>query len=271
MITLGLVLLTVADAVLISAYYQRSYSIGLDLKTKAIRSLIRRSQSTYNPPCLGKLNNLLTKDVSSVKSFVPFLHMAWSCPLQIILCTWSIYKIFGLSSTLAGVITLGICTLIVPFATKRIIKLRKEYQFVNDKRIDLHSYWLNNYIEVKWGPHSSQIQSLIDTERNQEVSLLNQTNVMRIILRSVNNLSPLISFLVTMLWFTFISKENVSSSLIIKAIALFNLLRSPLQWIPSISTRLGEVASSLHRIEEALGCQCEEIDTDKSSAASRFS
>jgi ABC-type bacteriocin/lantibiotic exporter with double-glycine peptidase domain len=262
LITLGLVLLTVADAALISAYYQRSYSIGLDLKAKLTTALIGKSQKLYKSPFLGKLNNLLTKDISAAQSFLPYLHFGWSCPLQVILCSWSIYGIFGLPSTLVGILTLGFCTLIIPFTTRRIIGLRKEYQSVNDQRINLHSYWLNNLLEIRWGPLSPQINTLVEIERSKEVSILNQTNILRIIMRSANNLSPMISFLVTIFWFSFISSEKISSSQIIKAITLFNLLKLPLQWIPSFFTRFGEVSTSLYRIEDAFDTQnCEIVDS----------
>ena len=245
LITLGLVSLTIADAVFISAYFQRSYSLGLHLRTALINKLVR-TKSIHNS--LG-IVNLTTKDAMTVQNFVPFLHYSWSCPLQVLFCSYSIYRIFGLVPTVAGLSIIIASTFFVTTASRLLVRSRKEYQALNDARCTLQSSWLDNFFQVRYAPLSPEFEQAIQQKRTPEVRALKHTARWRIAVRSINAFSPILAFLACVTCYNATGAVAISSAFLIKAVALFSMLRSPLQWIPSLFTRSAECLASLSRLE----------------------
>lgn len=243
-ITLGLVTQTIADAALISAYFQRSYSLGLHIRSFLIQKVLQ-----HNNDSKGSIVTLATKDTMTVQNFIPYLHYSWSCPLQVTLCSYSIYRIFGFAPTAAGLFTIVATTFLVTKASKKLILNRKAYSQQNDVRCSFQSHWLDNFFQVRYAPLSFEFSSHIQQKRKEETDLLESASIWKLVIRCLNTFSPILSFLACVTWYNASMKETISAALLIKAVALFSMLRSPLQWIPSIFTRSAECLASLKRLE----------------------
>jgi hypothetical protein len=67
-----------------TAVYQHSLKLKLQLITP--------------PKTIGEINNIQSKDASSLREFVVFAHNLWSCPITILCCVFLVVRLLGIRS-----------------------------------------------------------------------------------------------------------------------------------------------------------------------------
>lgn len=90
--------------------YSRLYfrHIGIRIKAALICKMYQKSLSvdlSSSKESIGKLNNLISVDVSDIQSFVAYSHYMWSTPYEICISTTLLFLVLG-KAALAGMIVM---------------------------------------------------------------------------------------------------------------------------------------------------------------------
>jgi ABC-type transport system involved in cytochrome bd biosynthesis fused ATPase/permease subunit len=111
------------DILIFDIWFNRH--IGIRIKAVLICKMYKKSLSvdlSSSKESIGKLNNLISVDVSDIQNFVAYSHYMWSTPYEICLSTTLLFLVLG-KAALAGMIVM-IGTISFGFIMgKRYIKL----------------------------------------------------------------------------------------------------------------------------------------------------
>ena len=139
--SVSLLLVTILQSLLLSSYAYRMYLIGMWIKSSVISAIYRKSLKLSSAgrkemtggklACrldfsksflsVGETTNLMSLDAQRFMDLMPFLNMAWTSPLGIMLCMYFLWGILGPSS-LAG---LAVMVLMIPLNAIVASKMRK--------------------------------------------------------------------------------------------------------------------------------------------------
>ena len=139
--TIALVMVTIINTVINAQALFMQYGIGLKIKTSLISAIYRKSLKLSSAgrkemtggklACrldfsksflsVGETTNLMSLDAQRFMDLMPFLNMAWTSPLGIMLCMYFLWGILGPSS-LAG---LAVMVLMIPLNAIVASKMRK--------------------------------------------------------------------------------------------------------------------------------------------------
>ena len=121
----ALVVVTIINTVINAQALFMQYGIGLKIKTSLISAIYRKSlklsSAGRKEMTVGETTNLMSLDAQRFMDLMPFLNMAWTSPLGIMLCMYFLWGILGPSS-LAG---LAVMVLMIPLNALVASKMRK--------------------------------------------------------------------------------------------------------------------------------------------------
>ena len=118
---------------LICAIYSKSLVVDLSASKESI----------------GRLNNLISVDVTEIQNFCCYSHYIWATPLEIILSSSLLFSVLGISA-LSGMF-LMILSLIFGFFVSRRLEYYQDQLLKNkDKRMEI----MNEVLQVSFLPFS---------------------------------------------------------------------------------------------------------------------
>ncbi|KII68208.1 Multidrug resistance-associated protein 1 [Thelohanellus kitauei] len=228
-----------ADSLLLSKYYEYVTLMGVDFRC-LLSSMVYKKIFTARSDCLSKYpqsfqTNLVTVDSYRVQDGVIYMIMVGSCVLQIILCLIYLYYVMGLAF-LAGV---GVMLLVIPI-NFLIVKLSKSIEVkqmkLKDERIKLITAIFNGIKLVKLYAWEIPFQSLVYIIRKKELKQISKVRALNSIVYSCMNVVPV--FITMATFFAYIKlNEYIDASVAFQSMAIFNILRFPLGFLPdSIQT-----------------------------------
>ena len=238
------------------------YDIGLRIKTSLISAIYRKSlklsSGSRKVMTVGETTNLMALDAQRFMDVVPFLNMAWTSPLGIILCMYFLWGILGPSS-LAG---LAVMVLMIPLNGIVAAKMKK-YQISmmkeKDKRVKLMDEILNGMKVLKlyaWEPSfAEQVLGI----RSKEIKYLKDAALLNAFTTFLWTCAPVLVALSSFTVFVLVSEDNVlDAQTAFVSLTYFNMLRIPLNFLPSLIVYLVQVNVSLKRINAFMNA--EELD-----------
>ena len=100
------------------------------------------------PKSIGQINNIQSKDASSLRDFVVFFHNLWACPLTIVACVFLLFYMLGV----AGLVSFFLLIALIPLQSA-IAKLarnaRKSVLKHSDARMDVLNGIIDGIFTVK--------------------------------------------------------------------------------------------------------------------------
>ena len=180
------------------------------------------------------------------------LNLLWSSPLTIALSVYSLWAYLG-PSALAGLLVM---VLIIPI-NAYISSSMKKYQIKNMKNKDNRMKAMNEVLDgVKvlklyaWEPSFEQ---QIGEIRQDEVENLKQMSYLGSIQTFIFNSTPFFVALASFTSFVLSSPDNVlDAEIAFVSISFFNLIRRPLNQLPSLITQMISASVSLNRLNKYL-------------------
>ena len=212
---------------------------------------------------VGETTNLMAIDTQKFMDLIPFLNMAWTSPLSIILCMYFLWGILGPSS-LAG---LAVMVLMIPLNGMVASKMKK-YQIAmmkeKDKRVKLMDEILNGIKVLKlyaWEPSfAEQILGI----RNKEIKYLKDAALLNAFTTFLWTCAPVLVALSSFTVYVLIDENNVlDAQTAFVSLTYFNMLRIPLNFLPSLIVYLVQVNVSLKRINKFMNS--DELDPNNVS------
>ncbi|KAL2914170.1 Transporter of the ATP-binding cassette (ABC) [Polyrhizophydium stewartii] len=200
---------------------------------------------------VGKIVNLIAVDASKISDALPSAYTPFTTLLQIILCTAALLLLLGWPA-LVGI---SLMTIIIGSGTPLARLLRNSFKELNSSR-DRRTNAMNEFLQgiriIKFFAWEDKFAEKVLSLRQIEIN-----NSIRAFLYGTSNRvlwysTPIVVSITTFLSYTKIAGMDLSASLAFTSLALFNMIRLPLQMLPDAIIQLLDAWVSFTRIRDFL-------------------
>lgn len=255
LLSLGFFASKTIDSLLLSKFYEYTSLIGCDLRS-LLSSLVYRKVLKARVDYLSKYSqgfqtNLISIDSNRVQDGILNSIMSFSCIFQIILCMIYLYFVMGLSF-LAGI---GVMLVILPvnFFIAKFSKAFEAQQLkFKDQRIKIINAILNGIKLVKLYSWEKPFEEMISNVRDLELNKLSKVTAISSFIYSFMVLTPALIVVSTFSAFIY-SKGFITAQIAFESMAIFNILRFPVSFLPDSIRMLVVAKVSYKRFVEFLG------------------
>lgn len=198
----------------------------------------------------GKATNLMTTDTDRIANVCPSFHEAWSLPVQVAVTLFLLYQQVGVAF-LAG---LAIAVLLVPvnrWLALRIGALSEAMMSEKDARIRLVSEILRGMRMIKMQAWESLFGSRVVRVRNRELGYLRQRKYLDAVCVFFWVTTPVLVSVLTFVTYALLG-HKLTAAKVFTCLALFTLLKVPLNAFPWVLNGLMEAWVSLKRTQQFL-------------------
>ncbi|KAI8923360.1 P-loop containing nucleoside triphosphate hydrolase protein [Entophlyctis helioformis] len=212
---------------------------------------------------VGKIVNLMAVDAGKIGDNIAMIASPITTFIQIFMCVGCLILLLGWPA-LIGV---GLMTIMVLSGGPLARSLRGSFKALNDAR-DARANAMNEFVQgirvIKFFAWESKFAEKINVLRETELSKM----FIAFLLGSLNRVfwysTPIIVSISTFLAYTKIAERDLTASVAFTSLALFNLIRMPLQVLPDTIVQLMDAWVSFTRVRDFLG-EPELDDIDSSS------
>ncbi|GAQ08636.1 ABC transporter C family member 1 [Aspergillus lentulus] len=235
-------------SVLISAIFEKSLRLSMREKVGATGK--SKSESKSEGWTNGRIMNLMSHDTQRIFQASNVVHLVWTSPLAILLAV--ILVIINLTySALPGVGFLVIGLFSLSQVVKFLASRRDIIYAVADRRVSLTQEILQGVRFVKCFAWERAFQDRLSEIRAQEIRSVQVLLTMRSAIGAVSMALPIFATLFAFITFA-LSNHALDAATIFSSLALFNSLRTPLNWLPVAMGQVVDALASVRRIEEFL-------------------
>ncbi|XP_061083514.1 ATP-binding cassette sub-family C member 2-like [Conger conger] len=254
-----LLLVNILQSLFLQQHYQRCFVLGTQVRTAIMAAVYKKtlvvSNDARKESTVGETVNLMSADAQRFNEVTNFIHLLWSCPLQIALAIMFLWLELG-PSTLAG---LAVMVLMVPVNGLLAIKSR-DFQMENmkykDNRLKIINEMLNGIKTLKlyaWEPpYEAQVHEI----REKELGVMKKFAYLTSMSTFMFAGAPALVSVATFAVFVSVTPENVlDAQKAFTSISLFNLLSFPLDMLPMLISAMVQTSVSKKRLEKFLGAE----------------
>lgn len=251
-IALGMFSVSVGQSLCLQQCFQLLSQTGVKLKAALISAIYRKSLELSNEArgtkSTGDIVNLMAVDSQRLQDVTQFSQHLWSAPLQIILCTVSLYGLLGYSM-FAGVALMVVMIPISGSILKSTKELQKQQMKNKDARSKLIAEVIANMKFIKLFAYGAAFAKRIARIRNDlELDTLRKIARLQVTSSFVGSVMPFLvacsAFAVRVL----VQKVPLTTSDVFPAIALFQLLTVPLTILPATISSITEASVAVNRL-----------------------
>ncbi|XP_042357577.1 canalicular multispecific organic anion transporter 1 isoform X2 [Plectropomus leopardus] len=259
-----LLVVAILQSLFLQQYFQRCFVLGMKVRTAIMAAVYKKalvvSNDTRKESTVGETVNLMSADAQRFNDVTNFIHLLWSCPLQIILSIVFLWLELG-PSVLAG---LAVMVLMVPINGLLANKARKiqiENMKFKDKRLKIMNEILNGIKILKLYAWEPSFQAQVEGIRGQELKVMRKFAYLTSVSTFIFSCAPALVSLATFAVFVGVSPSNVlTAEKAFTSISLFNILRFPLAMLPMLIAAIVQTSVSRKRLEKFLGG--EDLESD---------
>ncbi|XP_059009907.1 multidrug resistance-associated protein 1 [Mustela lutreola] len=245
-------------------YFHICFVSGMRIKTAVIGAVYRKAlvitNSARKSSTVGEIVNLMSVDAQRFMDLATYINMVWSAPLQVILALYLLWLNLG-PSVLAGV---AVMILMVPVNAVMAMKT-KTYQVAHmkskDSRIKLMNEILNGIKVLKLYAWELAFKDQVLAIRQEELKVLKKSAYLAAVGTFTWVCTPFLVALSTFAVYVTIDKNNIlDAQKAFVSLALFNILRFPLNILPMVISSIVQASVSLKRLRIFLSH--EELEPD---------
>ena len=226
----------------------RAFLKGRDVLTVAIFEKAMKLEATHR--LSGNIVTMHSTDTFKLVELGPYFQGLWSAPIVIVGALIALYFFIGW----AGILSLGAIAILTPiqiFASGQMMRLRGAINSIADTRLRAVSELLSGIRVIKFMSWEKEVQRKISETRQREVDRFIPFFVARsVVVALLSSQPPLIVFTVISIAYGF--GETIEPSVVFPVIAMLNVLRLPLSFLPLAIGKSADVAVSLGRIRDFL-------------------
>ncbi|KDR78881.1 hypothetical protein GALMADRAFT_244520 [Galerina marginata CBS 339.88] len=231
-------------------FFYRSMSTGVLIRGGLITAIYDRSlrltsraRSTLTN---GKLVNHISTDVSRIDFCAGFFHMAWTAPIQMIICLVLLIINLG-PSALAGFGFFILATPAQTFVMKKLFALRRKSMEWTDKRAKLLQELLGGMKVIKFFAWEIPFLDRISTYRRNEMAYIRSLLLIRAANNAVALSMPVLASVLAFITYS-ATGHTLEPGVIFTSLTLFNLLRLPLMFLPVSFSSIADAANATGRL-----------------------
>uniref|UniRef100_A0A670YYU0 Multidrug resistance-associated protein 1 n=1 Tax=Pseudonaja textilis TaxID=8673 RepID=A0A670YYU0_PSETE len=261
----GLLFFTASlQTLVLHQYFHICFVTGMRLKTAVIGAIYRKAlvitNSARKTSTVGEIVNLMSVDAQRFMDLATYINMVWSAPFQVMLALYLLWQNLG-PSVLAGV---AVMLLLVPVNAVIAMKT-KTYQVAHmkskDSRIKLMNEILNGIRVLKLYAWELAFKRKVLQIRQEELKVLKKSAYLAAIGTFTWVCAPFLVALSTFAVYVSVSEKNIlDAQKAFVSLALFNILRFPLNILPMVVSSMVQASVSLKRLRVFLSH--EELDPD---------
>eukprot|EP00095_Tigriopus_kingsejongensis_P007287 maker-scaffold313_size211302-snap-gene-0.9 protein:Tk07287 transcript:maker-scaffold313_size211302-snap-gene-0.9-mRNA-1 annotation:"multidrug resistance-associated protein 1 isoform x4" len=260
--TFLIVAITFSVSVLNSQSFYQEYLVGLRVRTALISAIYRKSLKLSNTArkemTVGETTNLMQIDTQKFMDITLYFNLIWSSPLQIALALYFLWGTLG-PSALAG---LGVMILFLPLnviITSKMKKLQVSQMRSKDRRTKLMDEILNGIKILKLYAWETSFQDKVLQLREDEVQALKVMAYWNAGMTFLWTCAPVMIALASFGAFVLSDSNNIlDANTAFVSLTLFNLLRVPMNLLPTLMVYLVQCQVSLKRVNKFMNS--EELD-----------
>ncbi|KAK6487243.1 canalicular multispecific organic anion transporter 1 [Huso huso] len=252
-----LVLVAVLQSMLLQQYFQRCFVLGMRVRTAIMAAVYKKalvvSNAARKESTVGEIVNLMSADAQRFMDVTNFIHLLWSCPLQIIVSLVFLWEELG-PSVLAGLATMILLVPLNGFLAVRSKTLQTKNMKYKDQRMKLMNEILNGIKILKIYAWEPSFEAQILGIREKELKVMKSFSYLASISMFIFTCAPFLVSLASFAVFVSISSDNIlTAEKAFTSISLFNILRFPLAMLPMLISSMVQAAVSVKRLEKFLG------------------
>ncbi|XP_051062713.1 multidrug resistance-associated protein 1 isoform X2 [Phodopus roborovskii] len=245
-------------------YFHICFISGMRIKTAVVGAVYRKAlvitNSARKSSTVGEIVNLMSVDAQRFMDLATYINMIWSAPLQVILALCLLWLNLG-PSVLAGV---AVMVFMVPFNAVMAMKT-KTYQVAHmeskDNRIKLMNEILNGIKVLKLYAWELAFQDKVMDIRKEELKVLKKSAYLAAVGTFTWVCTPFLVALSTFAVYVTVDENNIlDAKKAFVSLALFNILRFPLNILPMVISSIVQASVSLKRLRIFLSH--EELEPD---------
>uniref|UniRef100_A0AAQ4P7R6 Multidrug resistance-associated protein 1 n=1 Tax=Gasterosteus aculeatus aculeatus TaxID=481459 RepID=A0AAQ4P7R6_GASAC len=243
---------TCVQSLILQKYFHVCFVSGMRLRTAIIGAVYRKalviSSEARRTSTVGEIVNLMSVDAQRFMDLITYINMIWSAPLQVVLALYFLWQNLG-PSVLAGV---AVMVLMVPINAVIAMKT-KTYQVAQmkskDSRIKLMNEMLNGIKVLKLYAWELAFKDKVSKIRESELQVLKKAAYLGAVSTFTWICAPFLVALSTFAVYVLIDEHNVlDAQKAFVSLALFNILRFPLNMLPMVISSMVQASVSLKRL-----------------------
>uniref|UniRef100_A0A8C1R7G6 Multidrug resistance-associated protein 1 n=1 Tax=Cyprinus carpio TaxID=7962 RepID=A0A8C1R7G6_CYPCA len=259
-----LLVCTCVQTLILQKYFHVCFVTGMRLRTAIVGAVYRKALVITNAArrtsTVGEIVNLMSVDAQRFMDLITYINMIWSAPLQVILALYFLWQNLG-PSVLAGV---AVMVLMVPLNAVIAMKT-KTYQVAQmkskDNRIKLMNEVLNGIKVLKLYAWELAFKDKVSAIRESELRVLMKTAYLGAVSTFTWVCAPFLVALSTFAVYVLVDDHNIlDAQKAFVSLALFNILRFPLNMLPMVISSMVQASVSMKRLRVFLSH--EELDED---------
>uniref|UniRef100_A0A672ZW33 Multidrug resistance-associated protein 1 n=1 Tax=Sphaeramia orbicularis TaxID=375764 RepID=A0A672ZW33_9TELE len=265
---------TCVQSLILQQYFHVCFVSGMRLRTAVIGAVYRKalviSNAARRTSTVGEIVNLMSVDAQRFMDLITYINMVWSAPLQVVLALYFLWQNLG-PSVLAGV---AVMILMVPVNAVIAMKT-KTYQVAQmkskDNRIKLMNEMLNGIKVLKLYAWELAFKDKVSEIREKELQVLKKAAYLGAISTFTWVCAPFLVALSTFSVYVMVDDRNVlDAQKAFVSLALFNILRFPLNMLPMVISSIVQASVSLKRLRVFLSHEeLQEDSVERKGAAGR--
>ncbi|KAH0826125.1 hypothetical protein J3R83DRAFT_5915 [Lanmaoa asiatica] len=200
---------------------------------------------------VGKIVNLMAVDANRIAMMVSGMYFIYGGPFEIIIASAFLYNLLGISA-FAGFIILLVGWPLNSYVMKRSIRIQKGVSASRDKRMAVLNELIGAVKFIKFFAWEERWIDRTMDARGVEMKWMVKARLNSVMFTALWNSAPIFVSLIS--FFVYVYQGNqLTIPVAFTSIALFNMIRQPLNIIPSWIVQINQTGVALKRIETYLG------------------
>lgn len=237
-------------AILIDDIFTKVLSRRVTKPAKASGDLEDSAQDTSATD--GNILNLMAVDAASVSEVGAHMHLAWvNFPLQLTIACLVLYSILGISGILGVILMIALLPLNV-LVSKRQVAAQMKVLGAADSRVQASNELISNIRVIKLCAWEEEFRKKVGRLRKLELSELRIRFFWWSVSMTVFYSLPFITTILTLFIYTIVEDKTLETKTAFPALAIFAVLRIPLDRMSSMISFILQAHVSVGRIEQFL-------------------
>ncbi|XP_076867754.1 ATP-binding cassette sub-family C member 2 isoform X1 [Brachyhypopomus gauderio] len=258
-----LLLVAILQSMFLQQYFHRCFVLGMKVRTGIMAAVYKKalvvSNDARKESTVGETVNLMSADAQRFNDVTNFIHLLWSCPLQIILSIAFLWIELG-PAVLAGLLVMVLMVPINGLLATKSKTLQMKNMKLKDKRMKIMNEILNGIKILKLYAWEPSFEAQLQDIREQELKVTRKFAYLSSVSTFIFACAPALVSLATFAVFVSVSPDNIlNAEKAFTSISLFNLLRFPLAMLPMLISSMVQTIVSKKRLEKFLAG--EDLDT----------
>nr|KAG5688633.1 hypothetical protein BaRGS_017487 [Batillaria attramentaria] len=256
MLVLGFFVVTFFYSMFFNQNSYRSYNIAMKIKTALVAAVFRKSLTMNNEAkrefTTGSVVNLMAIDCQRIQDVASNLWIVLSTPLQIVLAFYMLNDTLGVSFV-AGV---AVIVALIPINVRISVLARRaqaDQLIVKDERVKMMNEILSGMKVLKMYAWERSFEEKIKALRDREVKLLRTAAILNTINSFCWICSPVLVTMASFITYVQMNEQHIlEPDVAFVSLSLLNILRQPINMVPSFFSDMVQAHVSICRIRDFL-------------------